>query len=95
MGLCVSHFRDSEQYGGSLSEFIDALLAEYLITERIHLKVAMHYVILKRDRFLCQVPGCRCRRNLEVHHIVWRSKGGCDEHWNLLTLCRITTSCTI
>jgi len=68
--------------------FLAALLQDYLLTERIHLKVASNYAILKRDHFQCQVPGCKCRRNLEVHHIIWRSKGGCDEHWNLLTLCR-------
>jgi hypothetical protein len=67
--------------------FLVTLLQQYILTERIHLKVARNYAILKRDRFRCQVPGCRCRRNLEVHHIIWRSKGGCDEHWNLITLC--------
>jgi len=82
------HFADQhepELYEG----FLTALLQEYIITERIHLKVARNYAILKRDRFRCQVPGCRCRRNLEVHHIIWRSKGGCDEHWNLITLCKV------
>ena len=69
--------------------FLAALLQDYLLTERIHLKVASNYAILKRDHFQCQVPGCKCRRNLEVHHIIWRSKGGCDEHWNLLTLCKV------
>ena len=68
--------------------FLATLLREYLITERIHLKLARNYAILKRDRFRCQVPGCRCRRNLEVHHIIWRSRGGGDEEWNLITLCK-------
>jgi len=68
--------------------FLAAMLQEYLLGERIHLKVSRSYAILKRDRFRCQVPGCRCRRNLEVHHIIWRSKGGSDEHSNLLTLCK-------
>ena len=62
-------------------DFLVALLQDYLLTERIHLKVASNYAILKRDHFQCQVPGCKCRRNLQVHHIIWRSKGGCDEHW--------------
>ena len=69
--------------------FLAALLQDYLLTERIHLKVASNYAILKRDHFQCQVPGCKCRRNLQVHHIIWRSKGGGDEHWNLLTLCKV------
>ena len=69
--------------------FLAALLQDYLLTERIHLKAAHNYAILKRDHFQCQVPGCKCRRNLQVHHIIWRSKGGCDEHWNLITLCKV------
>ena len=76
------------RYIGYAEGFLAALLQDYLLTERIHLKLAHNYTILKRDHFQCQVPGCKCRRNLEVHHIIWRSKGGCDEHWNLLTLCR-------
>ena len=68
--------------------FLVALLEDYLLTERIHLKVADNYAILKRDHFQCQVPGCKCRRNLEVHHIIWRSKGGSDYDFNLITLCR-------
>jgi len=73
----------------TIEGFLAALLQDYLLTERIHLKVASNYAILKRDHFQCQVPGCKCRRNLQVHHIIWRSKGGCDEHWNLLTLCKV------
>ncbi|MHC9538434.1 MAG: HNH endonuclease [Vulcanimicrobiota bacterium] len=76
------------EYNGYAEGFLAALLQDWLLTERIHLKAAHNYAILKRDHFQCQVPGCKCRRNLEVHHIVWRSKGGCDEHWNLLTVCR-------
>ncbi|MHC9544399.1 MAG: HNH endonuclease [Vulcanimicrobiota bacterium] len=76
------------RYIGYAEGFLAALLQDYLLTERIHLKAAHNYAILKRDHFQCQVPGCKCRRNLEVHHIIWRSKGGCDEHWNLLTLCK-------
>ncbi|MGV8120081.1 MAG: HNH endonuclease [Candidatus Xenobiia bacterium LiM19] len=73
---------------GYAEGFLAALLQDYLLTESIHLKAAHNYVILKRDHFQCQVPGCRCRRNLQVHHIIWRSKGGCDEHFNLITLCK-------
>ncbi|MHC9540806.1 MAG: HNH endonuclease [Vulcanimicrobiota bacterium] len=76
------------RYVGYAEGFLAALLQDYLLTERIHLKAAHNYAILKRDHFQCQVPGCKCRRNLEVHHIIWRSKGGGDEHWNLLTVCQ-------
>ena len=41
---------------------------------------------LLRDGFTCQL--CGGRRNLEVHHIRFRSRGGVDSGTNLLTLCR-------
>jgi 5-methylcytosine-specific restriction endonuclease McrA len=43
--------------------------------------------IVARDGYLCQVPGCTSRRNLEVHHIRFRSRGGDDDPANLITLC--------
>ena len=67
--------------------FLAALLQGWLLTEKAHLRFTSNYAILKRDHFRCQVPGCNCRRNLHVHHIIWRSKGRIDEHWNLITLC--------
>ena len=67
--------------------FLAALLQGWLLTEKLHLKVTRDYAILKRDRFRCQVPGCNCRRNLHIHHIIWRSKGGSDEPSNLIVLC--------
>jgi hypothetical protein len=33
------------------------------------------------------VPGCRARRNLQLHHIWPRSQGGGDEPHNLTTVC--------
>ncbi|MDQ7825196.1 MAG: HNH endonuclease signature motif containing protein [Candidatus Eremiobacteraeota bacterium] len=67
--------------------FLAALLADYLSTEGKIQKAAHHHRILKRDRFRCQTPGCRCRRNLHVHHIIRRSQGGTDDPWNLIVLC--------
>lgn len=43
--------------------------------------------ILERDGYLCQAPGCSSRKNLEVHHIIFRSNGGTNDDWNLITLC--------
>ncbi|MGV8119826.1 MAG: HNH endonuclease [Candidatus Xenobiia bacterium LiM19] len=77
------------RYIGYAEGFLAALLQDWLLTERLHFKVSRNYAILKRDRFQCQVPGCRCRRNLQIHHIVWRSKGGSDLHTNLITLCKV------
>ena len=44
--------------------------------------------IFERDDFKCR--SCYYRNGLSVHHIVYRSQGGPDEDWNLVTLC---TSC--
>lgn len=43
--------------------------------------------ILERDGYLCQVPGCSSRRNLEVHHVQFRSQGGANQKDNLITMC--------
>src|SRR5688500_12508211 len=51
-------------------------------------------IVLKRDRFLCQFPGCGKRhkkgrrRRLEIHHIIPWSWGEVDELWNLVALCQ-------
>jgi len=44
--------------------------------------------IYNRDGWRCMAPGCTSRRNLEVHHIVYRSQGGDDRPGNLACLCR-------
>jgi hypothetical protein len=62
-----------------LTEFIEALCAEFVAYNPA--------VIAGRDGYRCQVPGCSCRRNLQVHHIVFRSRGGSDNESNLITLC--------
>ncbi len=43
--------------------------------------------ILARDRHRCVVPGCRSKRNLDVHHLVHQEHGGGHEDWNCCTLC--------
>ena len=45
------------------------------------------YGDFSRDGFRCTAPGCTARRNLQSHHIVFRSHGGPDEAWNRTTLC--------
>ena len=44
--------------------------------------------ILVRDGWRCAAPGCSSRWNLEVHHVVYRSRGGGDDERNLVVLCR-------
>lgn len=49
-------------------------------------------VILKRDKFRCQHPGCRRHWSqgfmIEIHHIKPQSRGGSDHASNLTSLCR-------
>jgi hypothetical protein len=44
-------------------------------------------LVMERDQWCCQVPGCRAARFLDVHHIIHREHGGTNDAWNLLTLC--------
>jgi len=41
---------------------------------------------MERDRGLCTYPGCSKAAD-QVHHIVYRSRGGGSESWNLTSLC--------
>ena len=43
--------------------------------------------ILHRDNYTCQCCGKKHTR-LEVHHIVFRSRGGTDDEKNLITVCK-------
>ena len=45
------------------------------------------YADFERDGWRCTVPACGARRNLQSHHIRFRSAGGPDESWNRTTLC--------
>lgn len=42
--------------------------------------------ILYRDSYTCQICDKKHTR-LEVHHIIWKSRGGSDDESNLITLC--------
>ncbi len=43
--------------------------------------------VLDRDGWRCRNRACGMRNNLHVHHIIFRSQGGTDESWNLITIC--------
>jgi 5-methylcytosine-specific restriction endonuclease McrA len=45
----------------------------------------LHREVLKRDSWKCQV--CGARKNLQVHHLEFRSRSGDDREHNLITLC--------
>jgi len=41
--------------------------------------------VFERDKWKCVC--CKNRNNLHCHHIIFRSHGGDDASWNLLTVC--------
>lgn len=43
--------------------------------------------VIDRDGYRCAVPGCSARRNLQDHHVVFRSAGGSNAPDNRVTLC--------
>lgn len=43
--------------------------------------------VFARDEHCCTIPGCRSRRNLEIHHIHEQARGGTHELSNLTVLC--------
>jgi hypothetical protein len=43
--------------------------------------------VIERDGYRCAVPGCTSRRNLQVHHVRFRSAGGGDAPENRIALC--------
>lgn len=46
--------------------------------------------VLKRDKFTCQMPNCKCKRSLQVHHIQkWSSASALRyDVSNGIALCR-------
>lgn len=55
---------------------------------------ALRLVIFTRDRGVCRICGTALkfrsdnpREDSDTHHIVFRSAGGPDESWNLITAC--------
>ncbi|MEW6283085.1 MAG: HNH endonuclease signature motif containing protein, partial [Candidatus Eremiobacterota bacterium] len=43
--------------------------------------------LLERDEYHCSVPGCTCRKDLQAHHIQFRSQNGSDEDENQTMIC--------
>jgi hypothetical protein len=50
-------------------------------------RVPRRHAVFARDGWRCTVPGCSSYRNLQDHHIVYRSQGGSDDLSNRTTLC--------
>lgn len=61
--------------------------AEARYSEFERRKLAQRRRLQQKSRYRCAVPGCRRRRGLHAHHLVFRSHGGGNEDENLLMLC--------
>ena len=70
--------------GEALGAMLEHVLAEWRVDD---VKVQRRHAIFARDAWRCVVPGCTSMRNLQDHHIVFRSAGGSDEPSNRVTLC--------
>lgn len=65
-----------------------ALLEDYVCTWDASPRRAGD-AIYERAGYRCAAPGCTSRRNLEIHHVVYRSRGGTSSSDNLVCLCRM------
>ena len=65
-----------------------ALLEEYVFTWDVSSHRAGE-ATYERAGYRCEAPGCTSRRNLEEHHIMYRSRRGPSTSDNLLCLCRM------
>ena len=48
---------------------------------------AIRRMVLARDHHRCTVPGCRAAHDVDVHHVVLRSRGGSHDPTNLTAMC--------
>ena len=71
------------------AECVDAILDAFFATWGVRADAAWRrkYRIFERDGWRCRAPGCASRRNLQVHHVIFRSHGGSDDDANLVVLC--------
>jgi hypothetical protein len=68
-----------------LDRFMDAFFAANAVKDpRAN---AFNHKIMERDGWRCQVPGCRRRGVLHVHHIKHGPGERVDEGWNAITVC--------
>jgi hypothetical protein len=90
------------QYSGGRDIEVDPAVAECAACDAVHLgsldaaapeRATMTVTARKREQVLardghgCTVPGCRRNVGLDLHHIVYQSRGGSHELKNLTTIC--------
>ena len=69
------------------AEMIGSLDGEHIERAKQAIPPAVRRKVKRRDHDRCRVPACRSAKNLDIHHIVPREKGGTHTIENLLTLC--------
>ncbi len=89
--LTVVHCRRSAPEGPRLtdSQCVALILLNFL-DEWVRPEIinkSRRYRVFTRDGWRCQVSGCRSRAHLNAHHVIFRSRNGPDERWNLVTVC--------
>jgi hypothetical protein len=71
----------------SENEALDAMLEHALEAWGRDRPLPRQYQVFSRDGWRCTVPGCTAYRNLQDHHIEFRSAGGANDLGNRTTLC--------
>jgi hypothetical protein len=71
----------SESRGAAFERLVGLVLIEWMSAP------AHRDPVFARDGWRCVVPGCRSRRNLHDHHILFRSNGGANGIDNRVTVC--------
>ncbi len=81
----------NERYAGDQPDwaYLEIILTHFMLAhDNPDTRKSMRrHRIIARDDFRCGIPTCTSRANLHAHHVWWRSNGGPDNAWNLLTLC--------
>ena len=78
---------ESEALAVIADHFVEVFWAHMLPAERDHIDRRRHTVLMRKAG-LCAVPGCS-RAACQLHHIVYRSRGGTDDPTNLVGLCAV------
>jgi len=75
----------------SWAEFFEAALVSYgQDIEAVEMRLEPHVrETLDRDGWRCRVPDCSRRAQLQVHHSLYRSRGGTHEVDQLLCMCEV------
>jgi hypothetical protein len=64
-----------------------AALAPPIARAKQSIPPATRRAVLARDRHRCRVPGCTHAMFVDIHHVVPRSEGGCNDPDNIITIC--------